>query len=176
MPKVQCFSMAAVAAALMALADTASATGTATVAASAAPDQAAAAVLPFCDALCRDAVPTLTLVQQCIGYRYGTHGLRVDYPTMDARCREAAAQGDATAQTLLGESRFLGLGVAQDFTAAYAWYQRAAAQQHPHAELMLYEMTRLQLAPESVLTPVQWLQRAAEDGHPQALARLQAAL
>jgi len=132
----------------------------------------AAPVLPFCDAICRDDATRLTAAQRCIGYRYGTQGLAVDYRAMAESCHQAALKGDATAQTLLGEIRFLGLGVAQDFTQAYHWFQQAAAQQQPHAELMMYEMTRLQLVPAGAVTAAEWLQRAAQGGHPQALARL----
>ncbi|HEY5717032.1 MAG TPA: hypothetical protein VIS52_00965, partial [Motiliproteus sp.] len=147
----------------------------ASVAASSSVTGPQAAVQPFCDTWCRDPQSLSVAAQACVGHRYGTNGYALDYQAMNRSCAQAAVLGDATAQTLLGEIHFLGLGVNQDFTLAYQWYQQAAAQQHAHAELMMYEMTRLHLV-ATAAQPQQWLQRAAQNGHPQARLLLQAAL
>lgn len=126
-------------------------------------------VLPFCDNLCGGSDTQLSAVDTCFGYRYGRNGLPVDYDAMRISCGSAAAAGNADAQTLMGELSFLGLGRGQDFTAAASWYAQAAAQGHPHAQLMMYEMTRLNLIP-SATAAAEWLAKAAAAGHPQATA------
>ena len=50
---------------------------------------------------------------------------------------QAAAQGDAVAQTGLGGMYSLGIGVQQDYAQARAWYEKAAAQGDAAAQFAL---------------------------------------
>lgn len=52
----------------------------------------------------------------------------------------AAEQGDAEAQTRLGDRYQIGLGVARDDTQAAYWYRKAAAQGQAHAQCSLAEL------------------------------------
>lgn len=119
-------------------------------------------VPPFCDSLCQgESVAALN----CFDERYGRSAGVVDYAAARRACEQAAEAGDASAQTLLAELNFLGLGQAQDLARAVEWYAQAAQQGHPHARLMMYQLTRMGLSP-SPTSAAEWLQLAREAGHP----------
>lgn len=101
-------------------------------------------LLPFCDTACQLAAAQSIEARHCVLQRFGSR-----YAAALEDCRQAARQGDATAQTLLGEMLFLGLGTPQDLQGAFFWYRRAADQAQPHAQAMVAEMTRLKLGPQA---------------------------
>ena len=55
--------------------------------------------------------------------------------------RKAAEQGDAEAQSKLGECYYFGIGVEKDETEALKWFRKAAEQGDDGAKLMVDEMT-----------------------------------
>lgn len=84
-----------------------------------------------------------------------------------------AEQGDAAAQTLLGCSYYMGLGVIINYTTAVSWFKKAAAQSN--ADAMYY----LGLCygsgkgvPRDSVPAKSWLKKAAELGHTTALRLL----
>jgi len=92
--------------------------------------------------------------------------------------RKAAEGGHAEAQKLLGDSYFLGIaGVAHDFEAAAAWYAKAAAQGHAHAQFnlgILYEGGAG--VAQDFKTAAAWYAKAAAQGESDAPARRDACL
>jgi len=50
---------------------------------------------------------------------------------------KAAAKGEVKAELMLGMAYEFGRGVAQDFSAAAHWYEKAAAAGEPHAQALL---------------------------------------
>ena len=66
---------------------------------------------------------------------YGTgKGVERDYYKAVKWYKEAAMQGDATAQNNMGLMYELGQGVEQDYNKAIEWYQKAAAQGYQLAQ------------------------------------------
>jgi TPR repeat protein len=83
--------------------------------------------------------------------------------------RQAADQGDATAQTYVGYLYETGLGVPQDYAQALSWYRKAADQGHAPAQKNignLYEqgsgVTR------DYAEAMRWFRLAADQGNPGA--------
>jgi hypothetical protein len=60
-------------------------------------------------------------------YKFG-QGVPQDYAEAAIWFRKAADQGDAAAQSLLGELYFSGHGVPQDYAEAYFWLDIAASE------------------------------------------------
>jgi TPR repeat protein len=91
---------------------------------------------------------------------------RHDYGQALRWYRQAADEGDATAQTTLGYLYEKGLGVPQSYGDALAWYRKAAAQGHAAAERnigTLYEQGRG--VPLDYAEALGWYRRAAEHGN-----------
>ena len=92
----------------------------------------------------------------------------VDDEELDAaQLRRAAEQGNASAQTELGERYALGRGVGRDQELAASWFRRAGEQGHAPAQVLLGVMysagNGVAQDPEAAVV---WYRRAAEQGHP----------
>lgn len=89
----------------------------------------------------------------------------------------AAIDGNVEAQSRLASMYYLGEGVEQNHSQAFAWYQLAAEQGDSVAQ---YSLGNLYLLGEGVKAnqeqAVYWYQLAAEQGHPKAKSRLSALL
>jgi TPR repeat protein len=79
--------------------------------------------------------------------------------------REAADQGYAPAQILLGQLYAQGLGVKTDSKAAARWMGKAAEQGYPHAAC---ELGRLYLSLNDREEAARWFRRGAQDACPTA--------
>jgi TPR repeat protein len=94
---------------------------------------------------------------------------RKDYATAVRWDRQAADQGDATAQTYVGYFYEKGLGVPQNFGEAMTWYRKAADQGHGAAQRNignLYEQGAG--TPRDYAEAMRWYRLAAEHGNPGA--------
>ncbi len=86
---------------------------------------------------------------------------------------QAAAAGDAEAQSRLANMYFNGQGVAQDHALAHEWCLRAAEQGHADAQFLLGIMYELGLGVERNLEESgKWIEKAAAQGQEQAVLRL----
>ena len=100
------------------------------------------------------------------------HGLVLPYDLDEARrwLLRAAALGDPSAMSALGEDAALGLDKAADFPQALSWHSRAAALGDPHGCLgmakLCHDGLALQKSPAEGLA---WLRQAAAAGVPEAL-------
>ena len=65
--------------------------------------------------------------------------------------RQAANNGNAYAQYLLGKLTFMGEGVPKDMDAAYEWFAAARDNGHAYAEFFMKRMERGEQEPPSVL-------------------------
>ena len=65
--------------------------------------------------------------------------------------RQAANNGNAYAQYLLGKLTLMGEGVLKDTDAAYEWFAAARANGHAYAEFFMKRMERGEQEPPSVL-------------------------
>jgi TPR repeat protein len=101
-------------------------------------------------------------------YAYGAFQ-RGWFLTAFARALERATEGDAAAQTLLGELLARGLGVKQDVAAAADWYGLAAAAGDPEAQ---FALARLYLEGQGVeqdaSRAADLFQQAADQNQPAA--------
>ncbi len=98
------------------------------------------------------------------------YGDKPDYNFAHQLCNQAADLHISSAQTLLGELYFFGLGIKQNYKQAFKFYETAANQDHPHAQFMLYHMYLQGLGNDVFPTQAKiWLQKSAKNGHPQAL-------
>ena len=87
--------------------------------------------------------------------------------------RQAAEQGDATAQFNLGVMYAKGEGVPQDDAAAVRWYRLAAEQGHASAQGTLGAMYAIgRGVPQDDVEAVRWFRLAAEQGHASAQGAL----
>jgi TPR repeat protein len=78
---------------------------------------------------------------------------------------QAAENGDAFAQRIVGDSYSYGSGVKQDYTQALVWYQKAADQGSPEAQYDVGTAYSDGLGTEKNDTEaVEWLQKAADQG------------
>src|SRR5439155_14303600 len=94
---------------------------------------------------------------------------RKDYVEAMRWDRQAADQGNTTAQTYVGYLYENGLGVAQDYGEALRWYRMAANQGNIDAEYnlaLLYADGRG--VPRDLGQARQWMQKAADAGDPEA--------
>ena len=87
--------------------------------------------------------------------------------------RQAAEQGDARAQFLLGSMYMNGEGVPKHFREAAKWYRQAADQGHASAQLNLgYMYDKGEGVPEDDPEAVKWYRKAAEQGDTSAQSSL----
>jgi TPR repeat protein len=78
---------------------------------------------------------------------------------------QRAAWGDAHAQYHLAIAHYRGRGVAQDLTAAFPWYSKAAEQGHTYAEWQLGRMYLFGFGvPRNKFMAHVWLSIAVENG------------
>ena len=81
-------------------------------------------------------------------------------------CRQAAAQGHATAQNELGNMYYNGYGVAQNYAEALKWYRKAVAQGNANAQNNLGVMYYYgRGVTENDAEAVKWFRKAAEQGY-----------
>ena len=107
-------------------------------------------------------------VQRRLGlaYYYGEYGVRRDY-RQAARCfRQAAEQGDATAELYMGLLHLDGEGVQQDYQQAVRWFRRAThkgnARGQYYLALCYYYGKGMRRDYEEA---IRWFRRAAQQGH-----------
>jgi hypothetical protein len=83
--------------------------------------------------------------------------------------QQRAEQGDAEAQSNLGDAYRRGQGVPQDYAQAVAWFRQAAEQGHANAQSNLGVAYRTgQGVPQDDAQAVTWYRQAAEQGFAQA--------
>ena len=86
-----------------------------------------------------------------------------DYKIALAPCRDAAEQGLALAQFILGVSYAEGYGVARNYKQAVHWYRKAAEQGNAKAQYNLGLMYgKGQGVPQDFKQALHWLTKAAE--------------
>ena len=91
---------------------------------------------------------------------------RKDYVAAAKGYRLAAAQGDATAQVILGVMYANGQGVIQDYAEAVKWFRLAAAQGGADAQYNLGAMyVQGQGVVQNYAEAVKWYRLAAAQGH-----------
>jgi uncharacterized protein len=99
---------------------------------------------------------------------YAAH-LRKKYATALRLARPLAAEGDARAQSLLGNLYYRGRGVPQDHNEALKWFRRAANQDDVAAQFYLGLMfSEGQGVPQDHAEAANWFRRAANLGDAQA--------
>ena len=91
---------------------------------------------------------------------------RGDYATALREWRPLAEQGDAAAQTLLGDMYGAGRGVPQDDRQAIAWYRKAAEQGYAKAQYSLgFVYAYNPSVPRDYRQAMFWYRKAAEQGY-----------
>jgi TPR repeat protein len=111
----------------------------------------------------------LAQLRVAVGHALGEFGLEKDEALANHWYRQAAEQGLAMAQYLLGTRYARGAGVTRDDGQAFHWYQRAAAQKLPKAQLLLGTLHALgRGTPVDPGKAVEWYRLAAEQGEPDA--------
>lgn len=110
----------------------------------------------------------------CFQNMYGGIGSPPNYVSASRWCRQAAEQGNKSAQTLLGEIHFYGLAGPLDYAQAVNWYLQAAGPDeqhgHPHAQFMLFHLFKEGLGVASDKDKARdWLSMAQSRGHPAAM-------
>jgi TPR repeat protein len=101
----------------------------------------------------------------------------LEYPlaskTFEEEVREAAEQGDVSAQCNLGVMYSNGQGVAQDDQQAVTWFRKAAEQGEVNAQYNLGVMYQYgEGVPQDDQQAVTWYRKAAEQGHARAQSNL----
>ncbi len=94
-----------------------------------------------------------------------------DYATALREVRPLAEQGNASAQFLLGNMYYGGIGVPQDFAEAMKWFRKADEQGYAEAQFFLgswYHVGGGLGVPEDYAEAVKWYRKAAEQGHAKA--------
>ena len=96
-----------------------------------------------------------------------------DYQTAFKEWKPLAEQGVAAAQYNLAVMYVNGKGIAQNYTQALYWYNKAAAQGDASAQYNLAQMYRMgQGVPPNNAKTLYWYQKAAEQGHANAQSNL----
>ncbi|MGE5189811.1 MAG: tetratricopeptide repeat protein [Gemmatimonadota bacterium] len=99
--------------------------------------------------------------------------LRLDPETTYRLYRQAAEQGDAAAQTLVGNMHVTGQGVPRDYAEAAKWYRKAADQGNAEAQYNLGMMyANGQGVPRDCAEAAAWYRKAADQGNADALCDL----
>lgn len=117
------------------------------------------------------AVPSFagdTAEDTCYGYFDGNNAEQ-HYPEALKYCREAAEQGKARAQYLLGYMLENGKGTAADRAGALEWYRKAADQGYATAEYVVgaFYFKGIEVEQDAA-EAVRWFKKAAEHGQPDA--------
>lgn len=87
---------------------------------------------------------------------------RADYRTALNVWLDKAKQGDARAQTYVGEIYEKGLGLPPDYKTAYSWYEKAAKQNHSRAQINLGYLFEKGLGVEkNAIEALNWYRRAS---------------
>ncbi len=87
---------------------------------------------------------------------------RADYATSLKVWLPKATEGDAEAQTLVGEIYEKGLGIQPDYQAAAVWYQKAADQNYARAQINLGQLYEKGLGvPQDLVAAMSWYRRAS---------------
>ena len=107
--------------------------------------------------------PIKTTAQDCEirGGEYVAYD-RADYRTALQTWLEQAKQGNAEAQTYVGEIYEKGMGLPADYKAAHVWYLRAAEQGYSRAQINLGYLYEKGLGvPQDMLQALNWYRRAS---------------
>lgn len=119
---------------------------------------------------CRSAA--LSRDTRAVGYLPTAAILLDEDEPQDGAERQAAEQGDASAQYGLGNRYYYGRGVPQDFAEAIAWYRRAAEQGYSEAQFILGHMyADGQGVPQDHTLAQMWLTIAGLSGDDRAAER-----
>ena len=122
------------------------------------------------------AVPSFagdTAEETCYRYFDG-NGAGPDYTEALSHCREAAEQGKARAQYLLGQMIENGKGTAADQAGALEWYSKAADQGYVTAEAVVGAFYFKGVAvKQDTAEAVKWFKKAAGKGEPTSALTLQ---
>jgi TPR repeat protein len=104
---------------------------------------------------------------------YGEHGYEQDYKKALEWCQKASDLNISSGHTLLAEIYFFGYGVDQDLQKSALIYEKAALQDHPHAQLMVFQIYNVYLADQSTIdqkaTGLVLLKRAVNANYPKAM-------
>ena len=96
-----------------------------------------------------------------------------NYPEALRLLQAQALNGNAAAETMIGDMYFQGLGVQQDYDRALLWYRRAAKRNYADAQ---FNLGNMYLLGEGVLQDDRkardWYQKAANQGHKAAARNL----
>jgi TPR repeat protein len=99
--------------------------------------------------------------------------LSQDYATASRLLPPLAEQGNADAQSILGNMYDKGFGIPQDYAEAVKWYRLAAEQGDAFAQCALGNMYRSGLGtPQDYAEALKWYRLAAEQGNANALSNL----
>jgi TPR repeat protein len=109
----------------------------------------------------------------CYSYIYGENGFELNYQKAFEWCSTAASLGGASAQTLLAELYLEGNGVEKNLVKAAELYEKAALQNHVHAQLMMFLVQnvyrREQSTQEEKAKGLIFLNKSREAGYPKAI-------
>jgi len=98
---------------------------------------------------------------------------RKDYAQAMDWYRKAANQGNALAQTRIGDLYYNGQGVAQDYAQAMDWYRKAADQGNAHAQATLGDLYYYgRSVARDYARAMDWYRKAAEQGNANAQAKI----
>jgi TPR repeat protein len=98
---------------------------------------------------------------------------RADWATALKELTPLAEAGNAAAQYNLGSMYRRGDGVPVDYSSARQWFEKAAAQELPEAELALGDLyARGQGVMKSLPTAADWYRKAAQHGNARAMNNL----
>ena len=113
-----------------------------------------------------------TVAQRKLGEAHVRPGVAQDFPQGVAWYRQAAEQGDVTAQKALASAYWLGRGVPQDSAEAFRWHRRAA-EHDVNAQCAVGAFyAEGHGVPQNDAEAAVWYRRAAKQGHKNAQHRL----
>ena len=109
-----------------------------------------------------------SLFELGLNYLKGNDSLDIDMDKEKgiALIRRSAEQGDAAAQSNLGNAYYTGEGVPQDYTQAVSWYRKAAEQGYAEAQLRLgacYASGEGVI--QDLVQAVYWARKSADQGN-----------
>ena len=112
-----------------------------------------------------------SLFELGLNYLKGNDSLDIDMDKEKgiALIRRSAEQGDAAAQSNLGNAYYKGKGVSQDYVQAVFWYRKAAEQGYADAQYNLgFCYCEGEGVSQDYTQAVYWLRKAAEQGNADA--------
>ena len=110
----------------------------------------------------------------CYSYIYGENNLQVNYEKAYKWCSISASHNTSSSQTLLAELYLNGNGVEKDLIKAAEFYEKAALQDHVHAQLMVFlvhnDYREEQSTQEEKAKGIIFLKKSKEAKYPKAIA------